>query len=224
MINLKIDDDIFRKQMNNIIDYSIGFLDGIERGKSQMMTNFAEEVKESLKDFIDASARVNPDSLHHIYEWHMTGSPAARLFDLECNVTSGGISVYGTFSQSQSIKEGSKTPFYNKAEVMENGIPVRISPVFAEVLAFDDNGETVFTKKQVVVDNPGGKETYGSFERVFNQFFNQYFSQAFLLSSKIMQHLSIPDEFSRNFEKGKRIGRSAGIAAGYRWVTRAGDK
>jgi len=222
VIALKIDQASFRKDMDNIVNYSLGFFEGVERGKPEMMKIFSLEIKEALKEFIDASARVNPESLHHIYEWHRTGSPDARLFDLECTISKGGISVEGTFTQSTSIREGSKTPFYNKAEIMENGIPVKISPVYAKVLAFDDNGEQVFTRGPVTVENPGGKSTQGSFERVFDQFFNQYFTQAFLLSSKIMQHLSVPSEYSKSLAKGKKTGRSAGIAAGYRWVTMSG--
>lgn len=224
MIKLKIDDSSFKKDVNNILSYSFGFLEGIERGKPEAMSNFASEVKEALKDFIDASARVTPDALHHMYEWHRTGSPDARLFDIDCAVSKGGISFEGTFSQSTSIREGSKVPFYNKAEIMEKGIPVKISPVYATALSFNDNGEQVFTRKPITVENPGGRATYGSFEKVFDQFFNQYFTQAFILSSKVLQHLSVPTEFAKNLNKGKRSGRAAGIAAGYRWLARAGVK
>jgi hypothetical protein len=125
---------------------------------------------------------------------------------------------------SKSVKEGSKVPFYNKAEVMENGIPVIISPVYSSVLVFDDNGEKGFTRKPVRIENPGGKEAQGSFEKVFDQFFDRYFTQAFLQTSKIMQHLSVPDEYYKNWSKAKKSGRAAGIAAGYRWVTQAGVK
>lgn len=223
MIRVKTDISMLKNDLNNIIDYSLGFFDGIDQGKVKLMNNFSKEVKDALKEFIDASARVSPHTMHHVYEWSQVGLPEARLFDLECQVSKNGISVNGTFRQSQSIKEGSKVPFYNKAEVMENGIPVRITPVASDVLVFDDNGERVFTKKEVVVDNPGGRQTQGSFQRVFDQFFNQYFTQSFLINSKIMYHLSMPNDFVKNFESGKRVGRAAGIAAGFRWVARAGD-
>lgn len=224
MIKVKADVATLKRDLDNIIDYSLGFLDGIERGKPKLMNSFASEIKESLKEFIDSSARVNPAALHHIYEWHQIGSPDARLFDIDCKVTRGGISIGSTFSQSQSIKEGSKVPFYNKAEIMENGIPVRITPVSSGALVFDNNGETVFTKKEVTVETPGGRETQGSFEKVFDQFFSQYFTQGFLLSSGIMYHLSVPDEFAKSLGKATKGGKAAGIAAGYRWITRAGEK
>jgi hypothetical protein len=74
MIKLDFEVEQFRKEMNNIVAYSEGFMQGIERGKQKMMSNFANEVKAALKEFIDASARVNPSALHHMYEWHQTGS------------------------------------------------------------------------------------------------------------------------------------------------------
>jgi hypothetical protein len=40
------------------------------------------------------------------------------------------------------------------------------------VLVFQDGGETIFTKGEVVVNSPGGIETTGSFERVLDTFFN----------------------------------------------------
>ena len=162
--------------------------------------------------------------MHHVYEWYQTGSPSARLFDIDCNVTGGGISFYGKFNQSQSIKNGSKTPFYDKAEVMENGIPVRIIPVAAKALVFEDDGETVFTKKEVVVPNPGGDGVRGSFLRVFDQFFNQYFSQAFILSSGVLQDLKSISDFADNLNRGKRFGRSAGIESGRKWIAEAGTR
>lgn len=221
---IKTDDRQFMKDMNNIIEYSIGFMEGINRGKETMMNTFAGEIKYALKEFIDSSARVSPDSLHHIYEWYQTGSPASRLFDIDCTVSGGGISFYGKFSQSQSIQNGSKTPFYNKAEVMENGIPVKISPITSQALVFDDNGQTVFTKKEVVVTNPGGDGVQGSFGRIFDQFFNQYFSQAFILSSGVLQDLKSISDFAQNLNRGKRFGRSAGLDAGQTWISRAGNK
>jgi len=74
--------------------------------------------------------------LHHVYEWYQTGSPAARLFDINYISNQIGLSFNSTFRQSVSIKSGSKVPFYNKAQIIENGIPVTIRPVSSEVLSF----------------------------------------------------------------------------------------
>ena len=34
MIAVKLDSNLLRKEMNNIVDYSIGFLDGAKKGKN----------------------------------------------------------------------------------------------------------------------------------------------------------------------------------------------
>ena len=129
----------FKKDMNNIVNYSIGFLQGVQKGKTLFLKTLGMETVEVMKEFIDSNARVNPEMLHHIYEWSLTGSPEARLYDISYTVSNLGLSFKSSFSQSRSIKDGSRTPFYDKARIMENGIPVTIRPKTAQVLAFDDN-------------------------------------------------------------------------------------
>lgn len=159
MIAVRLNDSTLMKSLNNIIDYSVGFLDGIQKGKQVFLKNLGKDVTEFLKEYIDASARVNPSRLHHIYEWYQTGSPNARLFDIEYTVSNLGLSFKSTLSQSRTIRNGSRVPFYDKARIMEQGIPVTIMPVEAKVLSFEVDGEQVFTPGPVVVDNPGRKYT-----------------------------------------------------------------
>ena len=217
MINVKFDSRALLKDLTNIIQYSEGFLEGIQLGKKEFLNNIGRDVIETMKNYIDASARVNPSSLHHIYEWYRVGSPDSRLYDINYTVSNLGLSFKSTFSQSKSIKAGSNVPFYNKAKIMEDGIPVTIKPVRAEVLAFDVNGDTVFTKNPVTVENPGGN-TQGQFERVFDEFFSKYFSQAFLRSSGIMEQLKHPVVYKNNMAAGKLAGKSKGVETGYRWI------
>lgn len=224
MIDLKTNSEQFKKEMNNIIDFSEGFFEGVHKGKSNFSENLARETLEVLKEFIDSNARVSPEALHHIYEWYSTGSPGARLFDIEYVSKSDGISFTSSFRQSSSVREGSMVPFYNKAEIMEKGLSVRIRPVRSDVLAFQDGGQTVFTKKEINVMNPGGSQTTGSYENVFNQFFSSYFSQAFLLSSGVMARLSDLSDFTTNFSQAKNGGRAAGIRIGFRWMSRGENK
>lgn len=212
----------FKKDMNNIVNYSIGFIEGVQRGKTVFLKTLGLETVEIMKEFIDSNARVNPEMLHHIYEWNLTGSPEARLYDISYTVSNLGLSFKSSFSQSKSIKDGSRTPFYDKARIMENGIPVTIRPKTAQVLAFDDNGETVFTKGPVEVLNPGGTEVEGGFEKTFDMFFNRYFSQAFLRTSGIARYLENPQVYKKNMPEGKRVGKSKGISTGYRWIANAG--
>ena len=212
----------FKKDISNIVDYSVGFLEGIHRGKTVFLKTLGLETVELMKEFIDSNARVNPEMLHHIYEWHQTGSPSARLYDISYTTSQLGLSFKSSFSQSTSIKNGSRTPFYDKARIMEEGIPVTIRPRLAQVLAFEDNGEMVFTKNEVRVDNPGGTAVEGGFEKVFDMFFNRYFSQAFLRVSGVAKYLENPIVYKKDMPAGKRMGRSKGISTGYRWIANAG--
>ncbi len=212
----------FKKDMNNIVNYSIGFLEGVHRGKTVFLKTLGMQTVELMKEFIDSNARVNPQMLHHIYEWNMTGSPDARLYDISYTTSNLGLSFKSSFSQSTSIKNGSRVPFYDKARIMEQGIPVTIRPKVAQVLAFDDNGEQIFTRGPVQVMNPGGTEVEGGFEKVFDMFFNKYFSQAFLRTSGIAQYLENPLMYKKNLSAGKKMGKAKGVSTGYRWIANAG--
>ena len=223
MIRVKTDASDFEKDILGLVQYSLGFLDGAERGKPQFLKVIGAEVVESLKQFVDSNARVDPQMLHHVYEWYQTGSPNARLFDISYLATDMGLSFGYTFRQSQSVASGSKVPFYDKANIMENGIPVKIKPVRAQSLAFDVNGEMVFTKSEVTVNNPGGEEVVGSFEKTLDMFFNQYFSQSFLDILGISNNLINPKEFNQGLGSGKMVNRASGIRSGYQWIARAGD-
>jgi hypothetical protein len=222
MTKMMFDTRQFNKEMSSILSYSEGFIEGTQKGKIKFFTNIGEMLIESAKSFIDTTARLNPAMLHHVYEWSMTGSPDARLYDVNYVVNNRGISFSSSFSQSRSIKDGSSKPFYDKARIMELGIPVRISPVNSSVLVFDDNGEQVFTKGPVTVQNPGGDQVQGGFEKVFDQFFMKYFTQAFLQTSGISQYLKNPVMYKSGLKTAKTGGKSKGISVGYKWIAGAG--
>lgn len=221
---IAIDTNSFMKDMKNIVNYSIGFLDGIHNGKTKFLSSVGENSIDLLKEYIDSNARVNPEMLSHMYEWQQNGSPAARLFDIEYTISNLGLSMMATFRQSSSIKSGSKVPFYNKAYIMENGIPVTIRPKKSNVLVFQDGDETVFTKSPVKVSSPGGQYAEGGFEKTFDSFFSKYFTQAFLRTSGIADYLENPQVFSKDLSSGKKFGKSQGIQTGYRWIANAGVK
>lgn len=223
MIAAKFDTRKFNKDMNNIIQYAVGFVEGAQKGKKVFLAKVGELTQEILYEFIDSNARVNPAMLHHIYEWEQTGSPNARIYDVYYTVSNLGLSFRSSFRQSVSVKNGSTEPFYNKAEVMENGIPVVIRPKRSDgVLVFEENGETVFTRGPVRVENPGGEATQGAFEKTFNNFFLKYFTQAFLKTSGIAEYLVKPMIFKKNLAAGKSLGKSKGLETGYRWIANVG--
>ena len=210
-------------KLNNIAKYSIGFLEGVEAGKEKFLDNLGKTVLESLKNFIDSNARVNPEILHHVYEWYETGSPQARLFDLEYIVNNNSlISFSYTFSQSNSYAKGSVVPFYNKAAIMEKGSPITIKPKQNGVLSFNDNGEQVFTKKPILVQNPGGQATEQGFENTLKDFFDNYFTQSFLISSGIAEHFKDIRTYKQNFASGSKQGKPLGFKVGYEWVSKGG--
>lgn len=95
----------FTKQMNNIVNYSLGFLEGVNRGKKIFLDKLGLGVIQSLSQYIDVQARANPSALHHVYEWNQTGSPSARLFDLRYTVSNLGLSIGSTLdNQEQYLK------------------------------------------------------------------------------------------------------------------------
>lgn len=211
----------FEKQLNNIVNYSIGFLDGAQAGKKVFLDNLGKSVIFMLGKYIDAEARSNRMALHHVYEWYETGSPEARLFNLNYTVSNVGLSVSSTFRQSTTVSRDGNKPFYDKARIMERGIPVTISPSPGSVLRFTESGNEVFTKRPVTVFSPGGDEVQGSFGRVFDEFMTRYFSQIFLRASGLTKYLSNPTVYKKDLPEGAKIGKSRGIATGYRWITNA---
>lgn len=223
MISVRFDDRVFFKDLMNIAGYSEGFLQGAQLGKAKLSNSIGRNAVDIFKEFVDQQARVDQQMYHHIYEWYNVGNPEARLFDINYVVTDGGISFDGTFSQSRSVSNGSNTPFYNKAQIMERGLPITISPVNASVLTFNIDGEQVFTPNPVTVQHPGGTHVMGSFERIFDIFFNQHFKQSVLDLTGITQYLSNAKAYKDNFKAGKTGGKAKGVEVGYNWITRAGD-
>lgn len=222
MISITFDDKKFMREMQNIVKYSEGFLDGAKAGKPQMMKNLAISTIEMLKDFVDMSARMDPQNLHHVYEWYQVGSPDARLFDIDYIVSAGGISINSSFRQSVTASAGSSTPFYDKARIMEQGIPVVIKPRKAKVLAFSVDGEQVFSKSPIVVDHPGGQATQGAYEETFKTFFDRYFNQSFLHVTGIYDSIKDVSTFKHNLASGSRSGKSTGYNTGYKWISKIG--
>lgn len=224
MITVSLNSNKLASDLNNIVQYSVGFIDGIKRGKHLFLKNVGLLTKELLEQFIDSNARSNPQMLHHVYEWYRTGSPESRLFDIDYRVSNIGLSFYSNFKQSSSIKQGSRVPFYNKAFIIENGISVVVRPTAAQALAFEDNGQTIFSKGPIKIENPGGFLAQNGFEKTVNLFFNRYFTQAFIRSSGISEYLKNPVVYKKNLQKGKQNGRASGLSIGFSWIAKAGYK
>lgn len=221
---IRIDNQEFIKDMNSIVQYAEGFLEGIKRGQPKLLHNVAQNLKDAVGEYIDASAQVAPYRLHHVYEWYATGSPAARLFTIHYDVRGNHLTMRTQVRQSTTIKDGSKVPFRDKAFIMENGISVTIRPKNSPVLVFDVNGKTVFTSKPVFVPSPGGPETTGGLESTFREFFTRYLSQSTIFSSGLKHNLENPIPFKQNMRKARARGaRSTGVLVGMNWISKEVD-
>lgn len=220
-MRLSLDSKSLEKQLLNIVDYSLGFIDGAQKGKKVFLDNLGKGVIFALGKYIDIEARSNSSALHHVYEWYQTGSPQARLFNLSYVVSGQGLSVNSTFTQSKTVSHDATQPFYNKAKIMESGMPVTITPKPGGALRFTDGGNEIFTKKPVTVNSPGGDDVAGSFEKVFDEFMMFYFTQAFLKASGIFDYLNNPTVYKKNFAAGSKLGKSKGVSTGFKWITNA---
>jgi hypothetical protein len=60
----------FEMQMNNIVNYSFGFLEGVQKGKKIFLDKLGKGVIQALAQYVDVEARSNPKALHHVYEWN----------------------------------------------------------------------------------------------------------------------------------------------------------
>jgi hypothetical protein len=221
MIKTKINSSELIKILNNTASYSEGFIQGIELNRIELNKILGGYTAEALGEYIDSKARMNPNELHHIYEWKRVGNKSARLFNINVNATKYSITFNGRFYQSKSSSSESGQIFANKAEIMENGISVIVSPKNSNVLAFEDNGETVFTTNSVRISHPGGTEVEGSFGRTMEEFFDKYFIYSIL--EPLIKRLSNPKEFSKFYPQGAKSGYSAGVMAGRRYFNMMGD-
>jgi hypothetical protein len=140
------------------------------QNKSQIIKNGLNIVGQYFGFYMDNLARRDSASFHHIYENDRIGNPDARLFYYTITAGSGSPGIRYTLRDA-TVPENSGQVFRKRAFVMESGNPVTIRPKSGKYLAFDVDGEKVFTKKSYV-PNPGGTAVSGSFVRAFNAYMN----------------------------------------------------
>lgn len=170
-----------------------------------------DQINKDFGDYIDAQARMKPNSLHHVYEWNKVGNPGSRLFKLKMTPSNElSFKIGYNFLPSKSFASGSgnrKHVFKNKAMVMEEGNPLKISPRFAERLVFETHGYKVFMPKgvSVTVKNPGGKAVRNQFMLKHSLFFRgQLVSQSIkksgfqnLFNNSMTKALKVPLNIKR---------------------------
>lgn len=136
------------------------------------------QIQKDFGEYIDAQARLNPSTLHHVYEWKKTGSKNARLFTLDIKESIGlSFRIGYSFKDSRSMVPtnygNSRHVFRNKARVMEAGEPVVIRPRAAERLVFEIDGRVIRMPKgaPVTVKKPGGGKATNRFQIAYARFF-----------------------------------------------------
>jgi len=213
MINVNMTE--FNKTMQEALGYSRGFLAGVESNETLFNQQLAEVIKEAFYKYLDSTARLDPDRLHHMYEWGQTGVDKARLFRIEAFSGKQSIRFVTEFMQSTSVSPTANEPFVNKADVMESGTMVTITPRGEGPLVFEgDDGDMVFTNEEVTIDNPGGNVA-GQFAATAREFFTNYLDQALL--KELIKELQNPVEFAKGWGKGMNYGK--GMKQGQRYLT-----
>ena len=217
LVSIKIDTRDLSRKIRGTVNYTQGFFYGVETEKITFMRFLAGFTREALYKYIDSRAKVNPNALHHVYEPNQVGSSSARLYKFSATATINNIMFAGEFLPSTRPSDTSDEPFRNKAEIMENGIAITITPKDSDFLVFEDNGETFFTRNSITIEHPGGDEVAGSFGMVVDDFFSQYLTTA--LFAPIFKDLQTADEYIKNFSSGTR---AAGVLAGKRYLSVTG--
>jgi hypothetical protein len=220
---MKINSKEAMRVLNNVVNYSQGFIDESKAKESYVASKLASTSITAFYEYLDVLARTNPGMLHHVYEWGQVGSPEARLVELKKILAGKKVEVGSQFLTSTSIPENGSEPFWDKAEIMEEGIEVQINEVNAQALFFQVDGEEFFRTGPIVIENPGGEQVRGSFVRAFEEFYNNYFDQVYLRAIRFYDHFSRSKEFESGFNSGVRSSnaRSMGKKTALSWIINA---
>ena len=223
MITTRLDTKSLMSTLKNVIQYSEGFTTEFKKNQSKISNKIADASIDIFYDYLDGLARSHPGMLHHVYEWGQVGNPTARLFELQSRVTGSKALITAEFLQSESLPPNGNQEFYDKATIMEEGIPVVINEVNAEALFFEVDGEEFFRTGPIVIANPGGSETRGSFVKAFNEFYGKYFTEIYLSAIGFYRHYSNPKEYSKRFRTAakSRNARAIGKAVALSWIEKA---
>lgn len=220
LLTVKFDNIQLNKTLKNAVEYSHGFLEGVQMEKLEFNRMLGGYTVEALEKYIDARARINPEALHHVYEWNMVGNKKGRLYKFNVKATNNNIKFTGSFLSSKKPSDTSNQPFSDKANIMENSIAITVEPKRSNVLAFEVEGDTVFTRTAITIEHPGGDAVAGSFGRTVDSFFENYFTNALL--KPFMNHLQNAKEYERNFASGTMGGRAVGVRAGRQYLRKSG--
>ena len=169
-------------QISAYLYYNASVISKLTQNKqfqSKFSATIFKQIDKDFGEYIDALARSKPKSLHHVYEWKRVGDKSARLFNLNLSSQDGlSFTISHSFKPSTSFVPASskyrrRHVFANKAEIMEEGRSLVISPKHSERLVFESDGTTVFMPigKSVTVRRPGGTAATNQFKLAHRRFF-----------------------------------------------------
>jgi len=170
--------------------YDATILSRVHTGENKMLIErgAANLVSDYFMRYIDATSRANRKSFHHVYEWDMTGDSDARLFKKKITTTAQGTLMSFSFTNSKT-KNRDGYIFAKKAEVMESGQKVIITPKRKSILRFfAKSGDKVFTELSVVY-NPGGDFVKNSFTDAWKKY-SRYNAKATLRQFKYFESVN----------------------------------
>jgi hypothetical protein len=222
-VTVKFNGKSFIDTLTNVTNYSQGFIDEVKRSQNKVTEKIASTSVNVFYDYLDGLARSHPGMLHHVYEWGQVGDPFGRLYELSVSLQGKSAVVSADFLQSNLASPSSKEPFYDKADIMEEGIPLVIQEKDAQALFFEIDGEEFFRRGPIYIANPGGSNTRGSFVRAFNEFYNIYFTKDYLNSIKFYDHFRGSKEYQKSVKAASKSknATSLGRAAALSWINNA---
>jgi hypothetical protein len=219
MITARIKGDNVIKMLKNSVEYTGSFASELKKNQDILNKKVGEESIDAFYDYLDGLARSHPGMLHHVYEWGNIGNPTERLFELTMTSNRTSAVIDAQFLESRVPSPTSTEPFYDKAEIMEDGRTVTINQVEADVLFFEIDGEEFFRSGPIIIANPGGEATRGSFLQAFDEFYGSYFTEVHLKAIRFYQYFANPKVFEKYFASATKGGASSkGRKAALSWI------
>ena len=187
----KMDTGGLPEKVLNLMDYQLSLATDLHHDQiisARISKSAAGLISEYFNLYYDSLARTKKYLYQHVYEFDLAGEKSSRLFKQQIK-TSGNTSIIKyDFTDAQKPNKNGYV-FKNKAYVMENGQRVVIKPKNAKVLAFEANGEMIYTKNPITIRYPGGRAAAGSFNSELSKFMNSAKANRVLVSSGFIKKI-----------------------------------
>lgn len=185
MMKKRMDTGGMPEKIINLSNYQLHLVTNLHSDKiitSKVSRSAAGIITEYFNNYYDSLARRNKYLHKHVYEFGQGGDKDNRLFKANISATGNAALIKYSFLTSKKPNKNGQV-FRNKAMIMEQGKPVIISPKKSSVLAFEINGQKVFTSRTIKIRYPGGKRVAGSFTKKLNEFMKSDKAKIVLQSS-----------------------------------------